>query len=153
MPSTDPTPAAVVERFIVDNSVWARIGHHPSVATGLKAIINEHNPSAIWHCPPTVAEIGFSARSGDEHTALMNSLREFGSCPAAPTVESTLAIQNRLWNAGLVRAVGAVDAMIAAYALANDATVLHYDSDFEYVARTEPGFRHRWVVPRGSIAV
>jgi hypothetical protein len=34
---------------------------------------------------------------------------------------------------------------------ANYATVLHYDSDLEHVARVNASFVHRYIVPRGSI--
>ena len=37
--------------------------------------------------------------------------------------------------------------MIAEYALANDATVLHYGSDFERVAVAMPNYKHEWIVP------
>lgn len=102
-------------------------------------------------CAPVVAEVGFSARSGSDHTALMGWLSAFPDCPVAPAADSTVQIQNAIWNAGLVRAVGAMDVLIAAYALANGASVLHYDRDFEHVARAMPGFTHRWIVPRGSV--
>jgi predicted nucleic acid-binding protein len=62
-----------------------------------------------------------------------------------------LEIQNRLWTSGRLRAVGAMDTLIAAYALHNDATVLHYDRDFEHIAVVTPEFRHEWIVARGSV--
>ncbi len=102
-------------------------------------------------CAPVVAEVGFSARNGEDHTKLMKSLGAFPDCPVAPTSLEVLNIQNALWTGGLVRSVGAMDALIAAYAMANDAAVLHLDSDFDYVAEVVPTFKHRWIVPRGSI--
>ena len=52
---------------------------------------------------------------------------------------------------GCVRAVGAMDTLIAAYAILNDAILLHYDREFEFVARVRTDFRHVWVAPRGSL--
>jgi predicted nucleic acid-binding protein len=56
-----------------------------------------------------------------------------------------------LWNGGLLRSIGAIDTVIAAYAIRNDATVFHYDRDFERVASAAPGFRLAWAVPRGTV--
>ena len=140
-----------MDRFLVDHSVWARLGTAPSVFAAFRGILNTYSPTAIWVCPPTAIEIGSSARSGGEHTAVSSHLSAFLDCPLAPTSADSLAIQNHLWNVGLVRSVGAIDTVIAAYAVANDATVLHYDSDFEHVARVTPGFKHQWIVPRGTV--
>jgi len=138
------------ERILIDNSVWARLGTTPGVRTALAALVNAYSPSRIMICPPSVAEFGFSARSGAEHAQVVTHLAAFTDCPIAPTSFDVLDIQNRLWNGGFVRGVGAVDTVIAAYALRNDAAVLHYDRDFEHVAAVTPGFRHEWVIPRGT---
>ncbi|WP_370449345.1 hypothetical protein [Cryobacterium sp. TMT1-2-2] len=49
-----------------------------------------------------------------------------------------------------MRPVGAGDTLIAACALINDATVVHYDSDFESVSKVITQFRHEWIVPRST---
>lgn len=102
-------------------------------------------------CPPQVAEIGYSARNSHDHDRIRRNLDVFAKCPADPTPADVLRLQALLWKAGLGRAVGAVDLVIAAYGIANSVTVVHYDSDFEHVAKVEPEFRHRWIVPRGSL--
>ena len=138
------------QQFIVDNSVWARLATTPQIRVALTAIVNAYSPSAIMTCPPVAAEVGFSARSGQDHTRVMSHLAAFPECANSPTSSDVLAIQSRLWHGGLLRSVGAIDTLIAAYALRNDAVVLHYDGDFEHVATVTPGFRHQWVIPRGS---
>lgn len=40
-----------------------------------------------------------------------------------------------MWNAGLVRAAGSLDILIAGCAMVNDATVLAADHDFDPIAR------------------
>lgn len=137
--------------FLVDNSVWARIPSSPHVKNAVLEIIARHGPNSIMVCAPVVAEVGFSARSGKDHSDLWEGLSAFPDCPFAPTADDTLAVQNALWYAGLVRAVGAMEALIAAYAMANHARVLHFDSDFDHVATVVPGFRHAWIVPRGFV--
>ncbi len=102
-------------------------------------------------CPAIAAEVGFSARSPTEHTQLMAQLAAYEECAVAPDSQDVLGLQNRIWRRGLVRGVGATDVLIAAYALRNNAMVLHYDSDFEHVATIAPEFHHEWIVPRGSL--
>ena len=51
---------------------------------------------------------------------------------------------------GLHRTAGVVNLLTAAVAERHDATVLHYDADFEHIASVT-GQAHRWVVPKGSI--
>jgi predicted nucleic acid-binding protein len=137
--------------YLVDSSVWARIPSSPTVKSAVLDIIASHGPNSIVVCAPVVAEVGFSARNGKDHSDLAAGLSAFSDCAIAPSTEDTLAIQNALWRSGLVRSVGAMDTLIAAYAIANGATVLHFDSDFDHVASVVPAFRHAWIVPRGSV--
>lgn len=143
------TDRARSARYVIDNSVWARLGTKPEMVVALKSIVDLARPDDVLICPPTAAELGFGARNGAEHTDLMAELRAFGECAEHPTVDDTLAIQNRLWNGGLLRAAGAMDTLIAAYAIRNDATLVHYDRDFEHIASVVPEFRQHWIVPRG----
>jgi len=145
-------PLSLSGRFIVDNSVWARLNTSPEVASAFRSVVNMASPMSIWVCPPTVAEIGFGARDAASHATLLSQLTTaFWDCPNAPSSADTLRIQSSLWSNGLVRAAGAMDTVIAAYAIANDATLLHYDRDFEYISSVVPVFRQRWIVPRGSV--
>lgn len=117
----------------------------------MNRLLAAHSPWAILVCPPVVAEVGFSARSGKDHDAVRRFLAEFSDCETHPSSGLVLDIQNALFMGGLVRAVGAVDTVIAAYAVANRATVLHYDHDFEHVERVRDDFQHAWVAPRGTL--
>ena len=51
-----------------------------------------------------------------------------------------------LWNSGLVRAAGSLDILIAGYAIANDATVLAADHDFDHIAKVTD-LSHEYVAP------
>ena len=138
-------------RFLIDNSVWARLAIEPTVRAAFEALIIANRPSSILICPPVAAEYGFSARNGVEHTRMMESLSAFTECDESPKSAQVLAVQNALWNAGLVRAAGAMDTIIAAYAILSEATVVHYDRDYELIGGAVPQLRHQWIVPRGSI--
>ncbi|MNY80172.1 hypothetical protein D3C86_2211050 [compost metagenome] len=50
-----------------------------------------------------------------------------------------LNIQQALWKKGMPRAAGALDCLIAAYAVANDAVILCSDRDFGYLAAATGG--------------
>ncbi len=117
----------------------------------LKKIVELSSPGDLLVCPPVALEYGFTAPTPKAHTALADQLEAFGQCDAHPTQDEVLSIQSSLWNGGLLRAAGAMDTLIAAYAIKNDAAVLHYDRDFEHLASVVPGFAHRWILPRGSI--
>lgn len=145
MPDLD-TPA----RFVIDNSVWQR-QRQPSVRAAMDHLISTYSPWSVLVCPPVVAEVGFSARSGKDHDKVCRFLAEFSECEVQPTSALVLDIQNALFNGGLLRAVGAMDTVIAAYAIANNATVVHYDADFEHVSHLRPDFKQSWVVPRGTL--
>jgi predicted nucleic acid-binding protein len=51
----------------------------------------------------------------------------------APDESLVLDIQSALWGSGLVRPAGAVGILIAGYTIANDATVLTADHDFDHI--------------------
>ncbi len=151
--TVDPTSEteSAAAPFIIDTSVWARLPSKPEVRIALEALIGAHRPSSVLVCPPVVAEYGFGARTAAEHRAISEALSAFVECRIAPDSPITLDIQLRVWRAGLVRGAGALDTVIAAYALANDASVVHYDRDFELIARAVPELKQRWIVPRGSV--
>lgn len=138
-------------RLLIDNSVWSRLASFPEVAEAFRALVNSARPAEVLICPPVAAEYGYSTRSGADHTTLVNRLAVFTDCQIAPTTADVLQIQNALWNGGLLRAVGAMDTLIASYGIVNHATVVHYDRDYEHIASVVPHFDHRWILPRGTI--
>lgn len=142
--ATDPVS------YLIDNSVWARLAH-PEVAAALKLKLDLVRPDNALICAPIVLEVGFSTRTGAEHSELLRFLHAFPECTIHPDSADALQIQNKLWNKGLLRAAGAMDTLIAAYAIKNGATLLHYDRDFEHIASVTTSFRHEWIVPRGSL--
>ena len=56
-----------------------------------------------------------------------------------PAESDALAIQQALWDNGLMRAAAAFDCLIAAYAVVNDAVILNSDHDFEYLETATGG--------------
>lgn len=132
--------------YLVDNSVWARLATgDPRITARLRQI--ERAPADLFvTCPPQVLEFCHSARNADEHLEFRRRISLGFPLERAPHESVVLDLQAALWRAGLVRAVGAVNLLIAGYALVNDATVLSADRDFEHIARVSE-LRHEFVAP------
>ena len=110
-------------RLLVDTSVFARIGYDSAVTAAFATLIEEASTRQLLVCPPIAAEVGYMANSPARHTKLMLELREYTACPISPTSQDVLDIQHALWSRGLLRAAGAMDTLIAAYAKVNEAAV------------------------------
>ena len=87
-----------------------------------------------------------SARSPEEHAHYLEQISLGFPLERAPDESLAVGIQSGLWNAGFVRAAGAVDILIAAYAIANDATVLSADRDFDHIAAVSD-LAHEYIAP------
>ena len=116
--------------YLVDNSIWQKAGSSPAIAQRLREISPNH---LIITCPPQVLEYCHSARSSEEYSELREDMDELLAAWEHPSEKDALDIQQALWEKGLLRAAGAFDCLIAAYAVANDAVVLNCDHDFGYI--------------------
>ena len=132
--------------YLVDNFVWARaIAGDAGMVARLRRI--ERAPADLLvTCPPQVLEFCHSARTPAEHARYRERMSLGFPLERAPDETLVLDIQGALWNAGLVRAAGAVDVLIAGYAIANDATVLAADHDFGHIARV-CDLLHEYIAP------
>lgn len=122
--------------YLVDNSVWQKASRSPNIAQRLREISPAH---LIITCPPQVLEYCHSARTTAEYSDLRADMDALLPAWEHPTEEDALDIQQALWDQGMPRAAGAFDCLIAAYALANDAVVLHSDHDFRYIEMATKG--------------
>jgi predicted nucleic acid-binding protein len=119
-----------VTTFLVDNSIWQKANFSPAIAQRLRELSPYH---LIITCPPQVLEYCHSAQSPGEYAMLREDMDELLAAWEHPTESDALDIQQALWDHGLIRAAGAMDILIAAYAVANDAVVLNSDRDFGYI--------------------
>lgn len=132
--------------YLVDNSVWARL------ATGDRGITArlrriERTPADLFvTCPLQVLEFCHSARTPSEHAHYREQVSLGFPLEHAPDESLVLDIQGALWNSGLVRGAGSLDILIAGYAIANDATVLTADHDFDHIARVTD-LQHEYIPP------
>ncbi|WP_162940107.1 PIN domain-containing protein [Gryllotalpicola protaetiae] len=139
--------------FLADNSVIQRL-RKPTIRAAWAALRERGD---IATCLPTLLEAGFSARSATDHSALTRLERgaKIVLPPAPEMVDIALEIQAALFAAGIGRAVGVSDLQIAATAIHHSSpdtpvVVVHYDADFDFVARVDSRFRAEWIVPRGT---
>ena len=139
---------AAVATYLADTSALARL-HHPAVAAALGPLIEA---GLVATCGVIEFELGWATRTAREFDDVRAD-RQAGYEWLANHDEDwrrALDVQSALWHAGLIRAVGFPDLLIAAVAEREHVTILHYDSDYDLIARTtgQPG---QWVVPRGTI--
>lgn len=142
--------------YLVDNSVLQRVHRSAEVAEALVALLDS---GELGGCLPQLLEEGYSARSAKEHRVITaaNADAKIFLPPDERVAEIAIELQSRLFAAGMGRSVGVSDVQIAATAIrhsgpAQSVTVVHYDADFENVARMWPEFAHRWIVPSGRVS-
>ena len=125
---------ALTERrgYLVDNSVLQKLSRSAPILRRFREVTATY---PIFSCPPQVLEYCWSARDPAEYAELRTDMELYTPAVVVPSTGAVLEVQQALWGAGLVRGAGNTDALIAAYAIANDLTVLHSDHDFEHIQR------------------
>ncbi|MFP8883186.1 PIN domain nuclease [Streptomyces mangrovi] len=88
-------------------------------------------------CDLTELEMLYSARSEKDRETIQRRLNQFTWCPMPDGVyRRARVVQRELTAKGEHRSAGAVDLLVAAAAEEAGLTLLHYDRDFETIART-----------------
>ncbi len=139
--------------LLLDNSAWARLFRGALDPEQTEAISTEIEQGRIAACLPFLLEAGYSTRSGADHRALMVDLEALPRVEVTPAVErSALQAQGKLAQIGHHR-LAPTDLVIAACAHEARAGVLHYDRDYDLIAKhTDLVFESRWVAPAGTLA-
>ncbi|MBW5481491.1 PIN domain nuclease [Streptomyces bambusae] len=135
--------------YLVDTSAAVRIMTDKLVRTRWSDHLVE---GVVALCDITELEILFSARSLGDRLEKQETLAElFNWTPIHDSVfRRAQKVQRLLTDRGEHRSAGPVDLLVAATAELSGLTVLHYDSDFETVARVT-GQATAWVAPPGSL--
>jgi predicted nucleic acid-binding protein len=106
----------------------------------------------VARCGVLELEILFSARDAEDIELTRCDLEQ--ALPLADTSQADFdraaEVMQLLARAGLHRSVPLPDLVLAAVAERHGLTVLHYDADFDHVAKVTSQ-RVEWVVPRGSV--
>jgi predicted nucleic acid-binding protein len=130
---------------VVDTSVFTRL-HIDAVRQQVDDLADDELARSVM----TDLELGHSARHAVEWDATAETLSTFTELSLSPEIVARARdIQRKLADLGL-RGRKVPDLLIAATAEAAGGVLLHYDHDFELIARAT-GQPHRWVVDSGSI--
>lgn len=103
-------------------------------------------------CLPFLLEAGYSARSGADHAAMMADLALLPRVEVDREIERTAtAAQRELAEIGHHR-IAPADLVIAACAHTAGLGVLHYDGDYDLLAKhTRLTFESDWLAPPGEL--
>jgi predicted nucleic acid-binding protein len=131
---------------LLDTSVLTRL-REPSVRGAVQELMTHGSPQVSRL---SCLELGFSARTAEEWREIQNALVAFSVLEVHDDDHrEALIVQRDLADRGL-RGRKLPDLLIAATAVRVNATVLHYDRDFDLIASVtdQPV---EWIVPPGSI--
>jgi hypothetical protein len=136
----------VTAQYLVDKSVWARIGK-PAVRAAVEPLAER---GFLATCAPVEMEMLYSARNASDRDRIRDWLRAFDWLPTNDeTWQRAIEMQCALIEQGSHRAASLSDLLIAATAERHSVTVLHYDGDYDLIAEVT-GQACTWVVPRGT---
>lgn len=134
--------------LLLDNSAWAR-RHHQLVRERFAGLVEEADVAV---CIPFLLEVGYSARSGADHAQTIEDLLLLPRVEIDREIESlAIRAQERLARVGHHR-LPPSDIVIAACAHRAEGGVLHYDRDYDLIAKhTELRFESEWLSPAASL--
>ena len=135
--------------YLVDKSALARVARSPEVQA---ALIRLDDIGVLATTAVIDLEIGYSARNLAEFDSVAADRAElYQQLPLTPAVtDRARQVQRQLVRAGQHRGPGVPDLLIAATAELNNATVVHYDRDYDTIAAIT-GQPVEWIVPAGSV--
>jgi predicted nucleic acid-binding protein len=135
-----------VGRYVADKSAFEQQRHSEAAAGLLRALAAD----GALHMTEIVAlELLYSARNAEDYRTRWDDLATLPWLRLTEAVSArALAIQRQLADLGRHR-LPIPDLLVAATALEHDATVLHYDHDFDLIAEVT-GLSGRWIIPPGT---
>lgn len=142
------------QALLLDHSAWARAGDGRLAGKPRQRFEQALLAGELWSCPPALLEMRYSARDGNDFAAVARELDALTYAPLSDeTARSALAAQEALAKTrSISHRVKPVDLLIAAIAASSKIGVLHYDHDYDTIARySDLAFTSVWVAPRGSM--
>jgi predicted nucleic acid-binding protein len=135
--------------FLADKSALTRRDTRPEVREALEPLLLS---GEVTTCGIVDLELLYSATGRSTYRALSEALQGMPRTPVDDAcVGRALEVQAMLAERSQHRAVPLPDLLVAACAERAGLAVLHYDADFERIAKLT-GQRTQWIVPRGSVA-
>lgn len=138
--------------LLLDNSAWAHLTQGAVPNDRAKTVAELMRRDEIAVCLPFMLEAGYSARSAADRKALMARFDQLPRIAIDGEVERiALQAQRELAEIGHHR-LPPIDVMIAACAHRAEASVLHYDGDYDILAEhTSLVFESEWLAPPGTL--
>jgi predicted nucleic acid-binding protein len=137
-----------VTRYLADKSALARL-HLPAVREELEPLMQR---ALVGMCGVTELEMLYSARNIQERARMREHLE--ASLNQVDTPEDiwqqAAEIQEALTEQAQHRSASIPDLIVAATARARGLEILHYDRDFDTIARYTEQPAH-WIVPPGTV--
>ena len=137
-----------VARYLADKSALARL-HLPTVREVLEPLMTR---ALVGICGVTELEMLYSARNIQERARMKEQLEAAMDRVDTPEDIWDLAaeIQEALTEQAQHRSASIPDLIVAATARARGLEILHYDHDFDTIARYTEQPVH-WIVPPGTV--
>jgi len=133
--------------FVADKSAIEQQRHSDAADGLLKALAADGH---LFMTEIVALELLYSARNPSDYELRWNDLETLPWLHLTEAVaQRALAVQRDLAAAAAGHRRPIPDLLVAATALEYDATVLHYDHDFDAIAEVS-SLSARWIVPRGT---
>lgn len=135
--------------YLADKSAWTRRDTRPEVRDVFEPLLLA---GRIASCGIIDLELLYSAESKKIYKELAMLLGSISRAAITQTVvDRALAVQGLLADKSQHRSVSLPDLLVSACAETNGLIVLHYDADFDRIARVT-GQTVQWIVPQGTVA-
>lgn len=133
-------------RYLADTSAFEQQRHSEAADGLLEALAAD---GALCMTEIVALELLYSARNSADYDTRWNGLTALPWLHLTADVSAlALEIQRQLARRGTHRRP-IPDLLVAATALGHDATVLHYDRDFDLIAEVID-LKARWIIPSGT---
>jgi hypothetical protein len=138
-----------VATYLADKSALTRTDTRPQVRDVIEPLLLA---GRIATCGIVDLELLYGAPSRATYRELAELLRAMPRVAVTDSVvDRALEVQSLLASRSQHRSVPLPDLLIAACAEAGGLTVLHYDADYDRIAKLT-GQPVQWVIPRGTVA-
>lgn len=138
---------------LLDTSVWSRLRDGRIAGERARGLAGRIERGELAMTEPLILEMRYSAREAKDFTMLAEELESLplltldsAAVQRALDAQAQLAADRRVSHR-----VKPIDLLVAGVADRHGAAVLHYDSDYELIAKhTDLSFQSVWAVERGS---
>ncbi|HEY5344667.1 MAG TPA: PIN domain-containing protein [Solirubrobacteraceae bacterium] len=138
---------------LLDTSVWARMRDGRLAGRDAERVLARLERGELASTEPLLLEMRYSARDGGDFAALAEELDALPLLELDhPAIQGALQAQAKLAaNPQISHRVKPIDLLVAAVAARHGAGILHYDGDYDLIAKhTDLRFESVWAVKRGS---